>query len=120
MENSTIAQLKRIRFSREIQSCGLSGQNRCRPHGGLKETPLRCGDYADNAGEYSRTARRARKEKPRRSPAGVSEEKREKRLVFFLAFQSRAQNIAERGAGIGRTVLLHRFLFLPDFPRLDR
>src|SRR5690606_39082953 len=40
-------------------------------------------------------------------------------LLFVLALEGRAKNVAERGAGVGRTVLGDRFLFLGDFKRLD-
>src|SRR5262249_27842476 len=43
-------------------------------------------------------------------------------FLFFLAalLQGRAQDVAERGAGVGGAVLRDRFLLLGDFQRLDR
>src|SRR5581483_3353073 len=40
--------------------------------------------------------------------------------IVLALLQGRAEDVAERGAGIGRAVLGDRFLFLGDFQRLDR
>src|SRR5690606_33848956 len=43
-------------------------------------------------------------------------------LVFLLrrAFEGRAEDVAQRRAGVGRTVLFDCFLLVADFHRLDR
>src|SRR5690606_17438111 len=46
--------------------------------------------------------------------------RRGERLVLFLLLQSGAEDVAERSAGVGRTVLSDSFLFFGDFERLDR
>src|SRR5690606_19576999 len=45
---------------------------------------------------------------------------KKERLILFLLLQSGAEDVAERSAGVGRTVLSDSFLFFGDFERLDR
>ena len=40
--------------------------------------------------------------------------------LFLAVLQRRAQDVAERSAGVGRAVLGDRFLLFGDFQRLDR
>ena len=40
--------------------------------------------------------------------------------LFFVAFQRRAKNVAQRCARIGRAILCNGIFFFGDFTRLDR
>src|ERR1700751_4638989 len=66
---------------------------------------------------------RLKKDPPGIASGRVLVPERRRRLLRLLAsiarFERRAQNVAERSAGVGRAVFRDRLLLLGDFERLD-
>src|SRR4051794_40483162 len=58
--------------------------------------------------------------KPRGSISFRSADEPRTNLFRVAGLQSRAQDVAERSTGIGRTILVHRFLLFGHLERLDR